>query len=818
MLSGFPRDLRYAVRTLVRTPLFTVGVIVTLGLGIGVNAAMFGVVDLLFLRPPPGVTDPDRVVRIYVRRTDPFFGTNTGSIGNYAAFADLRDHGVFARVSAVSIRDMSLGRGVDAEEVRVAAVSASYFPLLGLRPARGRFFGDDDDQPDAARVVVLTDAFWRSRFAADSGIVGRTLTIGQGPATVIGVAPRAFAGIDLEPVDLFMPVEVLAAETMGRDALTSRGWWWMEAIALLRDRRSAEGAAARATALWRRGMAEFNAGDSTAVVLFGPIQEARGPTASDEAKVSAWIGLVALVVLLIACANVANLLLARGVSRQRELAIRAGLGAGRGGLVRNILAESAVLAAGGGAVAVLLAAWTGSAARAFLVPDLPAGTPIIDARLLAFTAAAVVLAVLLTGLVPALQHSRAELTESLKSGGQHATPRGGRTRAVLLVAQVALTLVLLMGAGLFVRSLRNVQHIDLGFDADRVLEATVDARAAGLGFADANAMYLRLRDRIARLPGVANAAASMTLFGWGYATTIRAEGVDSIPRVETGGPYLSGVTPEYFVTLGTRLLRGRPFNAGDAAGAERVALVNEFMARRVWPRDEAIGRCLYIGSDTTRTCTRVVGVVADAKRGQLTEGGTMLYYLPFAQVDNGVWRNARLGGLLVRATGRAREVAEAVRREMQAAGNLPFANVQSLADRIAPQYRSWRLGAAAFTAFGALALLIAAMGIFAVMSYGVSRRTQEIGIRMALGAEAARVARMVLGQGLRPAVLGVLLGGAGAWALGRGIRTLLYQVEPADPVVFGAVSVVIVAAAALAAWLPARRAARVDPMVALRYE
>jgi predicted permease len=817
-MSHLLRDLRYAARTLVRTPLFTVGVVLTLGLGLGVNAAMFGVVDLLFLRPPVGVVDPGRVVRIYVRRTDPFFGTNTNSIGNYAAFAAMRDARVFERISAVATWDLSLGRGVDAVKIRVAAVSSEYFPLLGLRAARGRFFGAVEDKPGAERVVVLTDAFWRGRFAADSLIVGRTLTLGRGPATVIGVAPGGFAGIGIEPVDAFMPVEVLAAETMGPDALTSWGWWWTGAIARLGNGQSAEGAAARATALWRHGMAPTNPGDSTAVVLFGPIQEARGPTASSDAKVSAWIGLVALVVLLIACANVANLLLARGVARQRELAIRAGLGAGRGGLVRLILAESAVLAAAGGAVAVWLAAWTGSAARALLVPDLPAGTALIDGRLLLFTGAAVLLTVVFTGLVPALQHSRTDLTEALKSGGQTATPRGGRTRAILLAAQVALTLVLLVGAGLFVRSLRNVQHIDLGFDADRVLEATVDARAAGLGVADANAMYLRLRDRIARLPGVAGAAASMTLFGWGYATTLRAEGVDSLPRVETGGPYLSGVTPEYFATLGTRLVRGRTFGPGDAAGAERVALLNAFMARRVWPRDEAIGRCLYVGSDTTRTCTRVIGVVADAKRGSVTEGSTMLYYLPFAQVDSTVWRNARLGGLVVRAEAKARDVADAVRREIQAAGDLPYANVQSLTDRIAPQYRSWQLGAASFTAFGALALLIAAMGVFAVASYAVSRRTQEIGIRMALGAEPALVARMILAQGLQAAAAGVAVGAAGAWALGRGVRTLLYEVEPADPLVFSTVSAVIVAAAALAAWLPARRAAAVDPMVALRAE
>ncbi len=733
-------------------------------------------------------------------------------------FVDWRDGGVFDRASAIRTTEMSLGRGADAQQVRVAAVSHQYFQVLGLVPARGRLFVADDDRPGAALVVVLTDAFWRSRFAADSGIVGRTIELGRGAVTVVGVAARGFTGIDVEPVDMFVPIGAAADELVGSDALTSRGWWWMQVIARLRDGQRPEDAAARATALYRHGMAPRNASDSTAVVLLGSLQEARGPEASNESKVSAWIGFVAAVVLLIACANVANLLLARGVARRRELAVRASLGAGRGGLMRMILAESLVLALAGGATALVLAAWTGAAARAYLIPDLPADAPVIDARVLLFTGVAVVLTALLTGLVPAIQSSRTDLTESLKGGGHGTTARGGRTRAALLVAQVALTLVLLVGAGLFVRSLRNVQHIDLGFDADHVLEASVDMKAAGLGTANANATYLWMLDRIARLPGVAGAAGTMTPFMWGQAITMRAQGVDSLPRLPTGGPYVNAVTPGYFATLGTRLVRGRWFGDGDAAGAARVAVVNESMARLVWPRGDAVGRCLYIGSDTTTACTRIVGVVGNAKRSGVIEGEMMLYFLPFAQVDSSVLSGAKINALVVRARVRAADVAGAVRREMQATGNLPYASVTSLADRIAPQYRSWQLGAAAFSALAALALVIAAMGIFAVISYSVSRRTQEIGVRMALGAEAAQVALMVLGQGVRAAAIGVLLGGVGAWALGRGIQALLYEVEPADPLVFAVVAVVLVAVAAAAAWLPARRAAAVDPMVALRYE
>ena len=809
-------DLRYAARSLARTPLFTLGVVATLALGIGVNAAMFGVVDALFLRPPAGVRDAGGVTRISVRRIDPTFGTRISRVTNYPVFTDLREAALFDRIAAVTTRDVSLGRGAEARQVHVAYVSHDYFPLLGVIAQRGRLFGPADDTPGAERVVVLTDAFWRSHFAADSGVVGRSFLLGSGMVTVVGVAPRGFTGIDLEPVDAFVAISAAARDVVGDGALTSRTWWWMTMIARLPAGQPRAGVAARATAVYRRGMVEASPEDSTAQVLLGPIQAARGPEPSDDARVAAWIGLVAVVVLLIACANVANLLLARAMARRRELAVRVGLGAGRAGLVRLLLGESLVLATAGGAAAIVLAAWTGAAARGFLVPSLPAAASFVDLRVLAFTAVAVLITMLIVGLVPALQATRPGLVESLKSGGIGATARGGRTRIALLVTQVALTLVLLVGAGLFVRSLQHVQHIDLGFDADRVLEASVNMDAAGLAVPDANATYLRILDRVRQLPGVADAAGTMSPWGWGWAVTIRAQGVDSLPRLATGGPYVNAVTPTYFATLGTRVLEGRVFDAGDGPSGARVAVVNATFAHRVWPRADAIGRCLYIGSDTARVCTRVVGVVGDAKQDRVTEGETMLYYVPFAQAE--AVGAARINALVVRARGRPDDVAGAVRREVQAAGDLPFANVETLADRIAPDFRSWQLGAAAFTAFGALALLIAAMGMFAVISYGVSQRTHEIGVRMALGAEAALVARMVLGQGLRTTALGVVVGGAGAWALGRGLRALLYEVAPADPLVFATVVALLIAVAALAAWLPARRAAAVDPLVALRYE
>ncbi|OGT94590.1 MAG: hypothetical protein A2083_06425 [Gemmatimonadetes bacterium GWC2_71_9] len=815
-MSGLLRDVRYAVRTLARTPLFTLGVVVTLGLGLGVNSTMFGVVDALFLRPPARVEDPGRIVRVYLRRHFGVMGEVTGSGTGYPAYQDLRDHvPAFAATAAVANRSMGLGRGAQARQVHVAAVSWTYWRVVGVTPALGRLFGRDDDRPGGERVAVLSWGFWQRTLGGERDVLGRALALGSGTYTVIGVAPQGFGGLDLRPADLWIPIEPAASagEVVASEALTSRNWTWMDIVARVRPGVRRETAAAAATVVYRRGFPPDRKADAPATVVLGPVQEARGPDASSDARVSAWIGFVAVVVLLIACANVANLLLARGVARRREMAVRAGLGAGRAGLMRLLMSESLVLAILGGAAALLLALWTGSAVRHFLLPVLPPEVSVVDLRVLAFTAAAVMATALLAGAVPAVQASRADLADALKSGGHGATPRGGRTRAALLAIQVALTLVLLVGAGLFVRSLRNVQEIDLGFDADRVVVASADFDEAGVPVEAANAAYLRLVERLQQLPGVAAAGASMGApFGWSYSTDLRAEGVDSIPSVHTGGPYFNRVTPGYFAALGLRLLRGRVLTSADRRGAERVAVLGATMARLIWPGQNPLGRCLYVGQG--KECTRVVGVVADARRGRVTESQVMQYYLPLDQLDY-----LKVSAVFVRSRGDASTLVDAVRREIVAAEpGLPYVQVFTITQQFASQLRSWRLGAAAFSAFGALALVIACLGIFAVISYGVSRRTQEIGIRMALGAEAGAIARMVLGQGLRPVAVGLALGWCGAWALGRAVASLLFGVSPSDPLVFASVVAALLGVALLASWLPARRAARVDPMLALRNE
>ena len=809
-------DLKYALRSLIRSPLFTAGIVVTLALGIGANATMFGVVDVLFLRPPAGVQDAGALRRIYFRRAVGDRPAYTGPTTNYPAFKDLAA-GVsgFTSVSAMTMpRDISLGRGEDARSVKAALVSHTWFSMLGVRAAEGRLFDENDDRLGAPTVAVLSWDFWQRHYGGDLSVLGRSVNLGRANYTIIGVTPEAFNGIELQPVDVWLPIEASAEAVMGtRDAVESRGWWWMQVLGRLRPGVTAEQVEAQATMAFRNGMRNDNRGaDSTSTVVLGAIQQARAPNAGKDSKVSAWIGAVALVVLLIACANVANLLLARGVARRRELAVRAGLGAGRGGLMRLLLAESLVLAALGGTAAIAVTVWSGQALRKLLLPDLPASVPVIDPRVLGFTAAAILVTSLLAGFVPAFQSSRTDVADTLKSGGHGTTSRGGRTRAVLLAAQVALTVVLLAGAGLFVRSLRNVQAIDLGFDADRTLSTSVSLAALNIEGAEANALYLRLVDRVKRLPGVEEAAASMGVpFGSSRANSLRVSNRDSLPDLPSGGPYFQVITPSYMTTMGSSIVKGRDISEGDAAGSEKVALVNEYLARMVWPGQEPLGQCLYHGDDPV--CRRVVGVVEDARRWGIIDETSAMYYLPLSQ-----YADAEMDAMMVRSRTTAAAIAAAVRREIQAAGNLPYPRVQPLADQVAPHLRSWRLGAGAFSAFGLLALVIAATGIFAVISYSVTQRTREIGVRIALGATAREVMRTVLRHGLAACVAGLVAGAGGAWLLGRSIASLLYGVEPADPVVFGGVVFVLLTAAAVAALLPARRAARVDPMIALRSE
>ena len=814
------QDLRFAARSLARSPGLSLAAILTLGLGVGANSAMFGVVDRLFFRPPAHVVDPDRVVRVNVTKTQPPFGTSTYSIATFPRFADFRDHArTLSSVAAYAGSGFSLGRGTGAQRVNGELVTASFFSLLGVQPERGRFFTAEEDRKGGARVAVLSHEFWQRQFAAAPDVLGKTLHLNASVYTIVGVAPREFTGVELSGTDVWVPMSVVAPESRWPHVLECEGCFWLKTIARLAPGVTVAQAASEGTALYRAhvgdGPGAEMASDSSATVSMGSVHEALGPNADKAAKLSVWIIAVCGAVLLIACANVANLLLARALQRRREIALRVALGAGRGRLVRQLYAESGLLAALGLGAALLITLWAGPLLRTALLPDAMAGAS-LDPRVFAFSAALAVATALLAGFAPALHAGVPDLSGALKSGAREGGVVRSTTRTGLLVGQVALTFVLLTGAGLFISSLHQVLGLRLGFDPDRLIVASVNLDALGYKRPEINATYERLRERVRQLPGVAGASLSIgTPFQSSWAVELSVPGRDSIPSIKTGGPYVSAVTPDYFRTLGTTVRRGRAFTDGDDAGAQRVAVVNETMARLVWPDEDPIGKTMRIGRDPSPFA--VVGVVEDARRQEVTDEVVVQYFVPLSQADS-VFSDG-VGSLIVRTSGPAEPLVGPVRREIQASSaDLPYPSIDPMPQLYADQLRPWRLGSSLFALFGGLGVLLAAIGLYGVLSYVVSQRTQELGIRIALGAGRRSVLGLVLRQGLQVTLAAVALGVIGALAAGRAIASLLYGVSPHDPVVLAAVALMLTLVAVVASYLPAQRATRVDPMVALRTE
>ncbi|MGB7211194.1 MAG: ABC transporter permease [Gemmatimonadales bacterium] len=817
------QDIRYAIRSLRRAPALTIATVLTLGLGIGANSAMFGVVDQLYLRPPAHVVDPDRVVRVNVTRTMPPFPTRTNGIATYPRFADFRDRAhLLSGAAAYSGAQFSLGLGEHAERVKGELVTGGFFALLGVRPERGRFFGPDEDKPGTApHVAVLSHEFWHREFADAPDIVGKTLQLGRVTYTVIGVAPPGFSGIELSQPDIWVPMSAAAPEVAWPGAITCEGCYWLTTIARLAPGASVAQAASEGTVLYRghvpigKGNPPTHA-DSTATVVLSSVHEALGPRPDDAARLAVWLAAVCAVVLLIACANVANLLLARAVQRRREIALRVALGARRSRLIRQLYTESGLLAVTGGAAAVLMTLWAGPVLRAFLLPDAMVAAP-IDLRALLFTAGVVLLTTLLAGLAPALHASTPDLSSALKGGNRDGTFQRSLLRSGLLVGQVALTLVLLTGAGLFIRSLRHMQGQRLGFDPDRIIVASVDLESLGYKRPAINALYQEIRERMQRTPGVIGASLSIgTPFQSSWAVDLEVPGLDSFPTLTSGGPYIAAVTPDYFGTMGTIIRKGRAFTDGDNAGGQRVAIVSETFAKVAWPGQDPMGKCLKIGYKGA-PCSEVVGVVEDARRGEIKEEVNAQYFIPLAQSDSVF--SGGVSSLLVRTAGPAEEMTGAVRRGVQGVSpELPYPNIDPMPQLFADQLRPWLLGSSLFSLFGGLGLLLAAIGLYGVLSYVVFQRTQEMGVRMALGATRGGILRLVIAQGARITAIGVVLGILVALLVGRAMASLLYGVSAHDPVVFISVTIALTAVAITASAIPALRATRVDPMDALRAE
>jgi predicted permease len=826
-VGGVGDDLRYAVRGLAREPLFSAFAVMTLALGIGANAAMFGVVDKLLLRGPAHVREPNRVARLYWSMRQP-----GGELATTAGF----DPRVYANL-LVETRDFAglamyndpyigflIGDGLNAHPVSSASATANLMSVLGAHPLLGRFFTADEQLPDSpAHVVVLGYATWQTDFAGDSAIVGRTITTPSRKYTVVGVAPQGFTGAGLDRVDVWLPLSMKtgpAARHYGPGSSSGP-----EIVGRLRPGVTLETAGHDATGAFQHSYdgddRHFAEGSISAAPLhFGP-----GGTESTEASIARWLAGLAGVVLLVACANIANLLLARAVRRRREMAVRVALGASRARLLRLLLASSVLLASLGAAAGLLVAFITGTIVRRVLLPDVDWGSGPVDARVLVFSLGAALGTGIIIGFLPALRAGRSDLPSALKAGAREGGGNRSMLRNALMLAQSALAMVLLVGAGLFVRSLDRVRHIDLGVQPDSVVMVqTRNARIPAEASDSERARESRRRDdfavtvldRLRGSPLVAHAAAAVGVsFENSYAITLRLPGLDSLPRL-TGGygtPDVSAISVDFFATMGTRLLRGRVFDTSDRAGSAPVAIVSQTMARVLWPGADALGQCLLVGPPTTTVCTNVVGVVQDVRRSRIKEDPLMHYYLPLGQSA------LRYPTLAVRPRGNATAAIPALRALLkQIDPTITYVNAATLQVRVEPQTRSWRIGAMMFSLFAGLALIVAAVGTFSVVAYLVEQRRHEIGVRVALGAPASSVVCLMVRGAVRVTVLGVLIGAGMALAGGRLAEPLLFETSARDPLVIGGVGTVLVLVSVLASLIPALRARRVDPITALRDE
>jgi putative ABC transport system permease protein len=804
------QDLRYGARMLWKSPGFTLVAVITLAIGIGANTAIFSVIDALMLRPLP-FREPDKLFQVWESNVK--LGQNQGD-ASYPNFVDWRDRNqVFEQIAIYSDSTFNLAGAAEPERTEGAIVSPAFFPLLGVKPMLGRVFLPEEDHPNKVFSVVMSERLWRRRFNSDPQIIGRTISLDTESFTVVGVVPNIsdLAGLPND-TDVWIPI----SHGYGFDNRRGHGYLVMARLKPGVTREQAQAEMDRIAGALAMQYPDSNTDRGVRLV---PLQEQI--VGDFKLALLALLGAV-LFVLLIASANVANMLLARAAGRQKEISIRAALGAGRLRLIRQLIAESLVLAGLGGAAGSLLAVWGVYLLVAFGPAELPrAGEVAVDMRALGFTFAVSLLTGIIFGLAPALQASRPDLNETLKEGVRGATGGAGhrRVRSLLVVSEIALSLALLVGAGLLMRSFLKLQAVAPGFNPNNMLTMRVSLEGRNYEKAESRiAFYNQLLDRIKALPGVQSVGARYHIPlvpADNYANLAFAiEGRLSDPANRPTA-YYNTVSPDLFRTMEIPVSKGRPFNEHDDLKAQKVIIINETLARRYFPGEDPIGKRMTLNDENPKEedWATIVGVVKDTKPLALEGKPAPEMYLPFAQ------RPARSMALMIRTTNKPEGVAAAVRRNVLALdrnqlayGLRTFEGVMSEAVAT-PRFRASLLGV-----FAAVALILAMVGVYGVMSYAVTQRTREIGIRMALGAEPRDALKMVLRQGAKLAAAGVAIGSVAAAALTWLIEGLLFDLRAADPVTFATAPLLLAGTALLACYLPARRATKVDPMVALRCE
>jgi macrolide transport system ATP-binding/permease protein len=812
-VSTLIADVRYSIRSLLKNPGLTAAAVLSLGLGIGANTTIFTWVQAVLFRPIPLAADPGTIRIAAMENRE-----GQSRSWSYPNFQDFRDRATLVEVVGQDDQTLSIAVDDTAERTWGGLVSGNFFQVMGLRAAAGRLFTPQDDvTPGGHPVAVISYAYWQRRFRGDTSIVGKQVTINNTPMTVIGVAPEGFIGSFLGIASSAWVPMAMQKEMMGGDRLAQRGNGWMQSIVRLKPGVSdaqAQAEAASIMAQLEREHPQFNDGRRLRIVQ---TWEAPFGAATVLTPVLAVLTILVALVLVIACANVANLLLSKAVGRRREVAVRLSLGASRTRLVRQLLTESLLLSLVAGVAGVVMAYWTMDVIMAFVPPvDLPLDLGLrMDGMTLVFAIAVSAITGVLFGLAPALQASSPHTINALKEEGRSGS--GGRTsgrlRSALVVSQVAVCLVLLVGATLFLRSFIAAQTLSPGFDADRLVTASMDMFPSGYTGERHREFQRRTLEAVQALPGVESAAFGSRIpigFGGNNSTAVSIDGYQPRENEEVVINY-STVSAGYFETMGIAIRAGREYTDADTATSPRTIVINEAMARRYWPDGNALGKIVRFGPNASE----VIGIVADAKYGSINERPLPQLFVPMARSEVSTLR------LFVRTSDPGPLVAE-VRNAIRALDpNLPIYDARTLTEHMQGAVFAQRMAANLLGAMGVLALLLAAIGLYGVMAYAVSQRTQEMGIRLALGASPASLLNMIVGQGMKLTTIGLLIGLALALAAFGSIgavRTLLPGISPLDPITFVAVPLLLAAIACLASWFPARRAGRVDPLVALRVD
>lgn len=830
-------NLKLAFRTLFKTPFVTTVAILSLALGIGANSAIFSLFNQMLLRPLP-VVNPSELVNLSA--PGPKFGSNScGNAGgcdqvfSYAMFRDLeRVQTSFTSMALHVAFDVSLSYDRQTLSGNGLFISGSYFPTLGIQPALGRLIGPDDDRAiGEAPVAVLTHTYWRTRFNQRADVIGQALTVNGQPLTIIGVAPEGFDGTTLGTrLHVFVPVTLRARLQPTFDDFDNRRNYWAYLFARLKPGVSVEQARAALNVPYRAIINDVEAplqngmSDQTLARFrakeIGVVEGARGQsTLHAEARPPLLILLgVTGFVLLIACANIANLLLARAAGRANEMAVRLSIGANRRQLIGQLLTESCLLAMLGGVGGLLVARWTLNLIQALLPTEQAASIDFsLDPSVIAFVAVLALGTGLLFGLFPAIHSTRQDLASTMRgSSGQPSGSRGAaRFRMTLATVQIALSMALLVSAALFTRSLANISRVDLGVQIDQVVQFAVAPQLNGYTPERSRAFFERVEDELAAMPGVTGVAGTMVplIGGSNWGSSVRVQGFDAGPDTDRDSQY-NDVGPDYFKTLGVPLIAGREFTRADAFGGAKVAIVNEAFAKKFNLGREAVGKRMTRGGQDSELDTEIIGLVPNTKYSEVKQEPPPIFYYPYRQ-------NARLGfiNFLVRTSLPPEQLLATIPPAIARLDpNLPVENLRTMPQQIQQNVSMDRLITTLSAAFAALATLLAAIGLYGVLAYTVAQRTREIGLRMALGADGGRVRGMVLRQVGWMTLIGGIVGLAGAVGIGRLAQSLLYQMEGSDPVALVGASALLVLVALVAGFIPAQRASRIDPMTALRYE